>query len=569
MVATRSTPAYEMRDYGELLRRRKLIILVLTVLGLTGGLIALRVLPKTYTATASVLVSSTTVADAQVAGGRTSSDINLDTESQLVTSFGVAGLAAKELHTKDSPSTLVGNVTVTVPPNTQVLTIGYDAPDPRSARRGAHAFAQAYLSNRADVSQKTVAAQVKNLTAQQAAANTSLTQFSTKAAGLPSNSPEKVAIQAQVTRLTAALANIDGSLSRLTSSPITPGTIISDATEPADPSQPNPLIVISAGLLGGLLLGLLVGLLRDRTDKRVRSSIDVERLIDVTLLAEVPGRKLHTTSGASLVTQDGAVGAAIARLRNTITADLGPNRRVLLVVGASEGRSSDFLAHNLAGSLARAGFKCTLMMANLRDTHAPEATERLGVSDFLLHHLSASELAQPSADLQSLNIVGPGTQAELAANRLQTDKARELVAGLLANVNYVVILASSTSTSADAQTLAQLADGVIIVAELGSTRKTQLIDAERQLLRVGARIMGAVVVPRVTRRGNGARRAAATTSRRDPSDSSGPRDFSQRRLNEVLSRPGPPNSSVSDGGLPIGQWSSTPEQSAVSRPREP
>jgi len=208
------------------------------------------------------------------------------------------------------------------------------------------------------------------------------------------------------------------------------------------------------------------------------------------------------------------------------------------------------------------------MVANLRDTHAPEATERLGVSDFLLHHLSAGELAQPSAELLGLNIVGPGTQAELAANRLQTDKARELVAGLLGNVNYVVILASSTATSADAQTLAQLADGVIIVAELGSTRKAQLIDAERQLLRVGARIMGAVVVPRATRRGRGVRSPSATTSRRDASDANGPRDFSQRRLDEVLNRPGPPNSSVSDGGLPIGQWSSTPEQGAGSRHRE-
>ncbi|MDQ6873661.1 MAG: Wzz/FepE/Etk N-terminal domain-containing protein, partial [Actinomycetota bacterium] len=284
MATSHSAPAYELRDYGELLRRRKWIIALGLVLGLAAGLAALRVLPKTYTATTSVLVSATPLPDAQIVGSRTSGDINLDTESQLVTSSDVATLAAKAMKSKDSIDTLIGNVKVAVPPNTNVLSISYDAANPKSAQQWSHAFAKAYLDNRAALSTAAVAVQVKDLTAQLTTASNSLAQASTKAAGLASNSPEKVAIQAQVTRLTAALSSLDTSLSKLQSTPITPGRILSDATLPTKPSNPNPLVVLSAGVMSGLLLGLLLALVRDRTDKKVRRSTDLERLIDVPLL---------------------------------------------------------------------------------------------------------------------------------------------------------------------------------------------------------------------------------------------------------------------------------------------
>src|SRR5205823_3616760 len=82
--------------------------------------------------------------------GRTKSDINLDTEAQLVASTPVATEAAKLLRTKTSPDSLAANVTVEVPPNTSVLTITYAADTAKAAQAASHSFAQAYLQNRQD-----------------------------------------------------------------------------------------------------------------------------------------------------------------------------------------------------------------------------------------------------------------------------------------------------------------------------------------------------------------------------------------------------------------------------------
>ncbi len=510
-------PANEFQDYGDMLRRRWLLIALGIIVGLAlaGG--ALQVLPKQYKSTTSVLVQSTPLPDAQVANGRTSSDINLDTESQLVRSIDVATGAAKLLKSSLSARTLLENVTVAIPANTQVLDISYRASEPGAAQQASHAFAQSYLDNRAASSKATLAEQIKSLETQVVDLNKQLKAATDKLATLAENSPDREFALAQSKSLTEQLTGIAQRLGILKSTQVKPGKIISDANFPGTPSSPNTLILLGGGLMGGLMLGLCLALIRERTDRKVRRGAEVERLLDVPLLTELPGRSLSSTSPSAVVEQGGRAGSGIARLRNTITADVGTHRRVLLVVGASDGAGSSFLATNLAASLARAGLKATLMAANLRDAGAgdgPRGTHRLGVSDFLMSHLSAQELTIASRDIPGLSVIGPGTQAAQAADRLQTDKARELVADLLINANYLIVLASSTASSADAQTLAHLADGVIIVAEFDRTRKNELLDAGQQLERVGARVLGAVAVPRIGTGAKASKPAKSTRSHR-------------------------------------------------------
>jgi len=498
-----------------MLRRRWAFIAVGVVIGLALAGAALQILPKQYASTTRVLVLPTPTADAQVANGRTSGDINLDTESQLVRSIDVATGAGKLLKTKVDSRTLLENVSVAIPANTQVLDVTYSASDPAKAQQGSHAFAQAYLDNRGNVSKATLAEQIKSQEGQVAELNKQLAAETSKQATLAENTPDRELAAARAKALTDQLSSLSLKLGVLKTTQVKPGRIISDADLPGGPSSPNTLILLAGGLMGGLMLGLCLALVRERTDRKVRRGADVERLLDVPLLTELPGRSLSSTSPSAVVEQGGRAGSGIARLRNTITADVGTHRRVLLVVGASDGAGSSFLATNLAASLARAGLKATLMAANLRDAGAgegPRGTHRLGVSDFLMSHLSAQELTIASRDIPGLSVIGPGTQAALAADRLQTDKARELVADLLINANYLIVLASSTASSADAQTLAHLADGVIIVAEFDRTRKDELLDAGQQLERVGARVLGAVAVPRI---GKGNR--PARTTRPDPS----------------------------------------------------
>ena len=62
-----------------------------------------------------------------------------------------------------------------------------------------------------------------------------------------------------------------------------------------------------------------------------------------------------------------------------------------------------------------------------------------------------------------------------------------------------MIEAPSTATSADAQSLASLADAAILAVELRRTRRPEVADAAEQLRRVGTPLLGAVVLPRLRR----------------------------------------------------------------------
>jgi hypothetical protein len=82
-----------------------------------------------------------------------------------------------------------------------------------------------------------------------------------------------------------------------------------------------------------------------------------------------------------------------------------------------------------------------------------------------------------------------------ASGLLQSQALRSVLQALRAQTEYVVLAAPPTTASADAQSLARLADLAVIVVELRRARHAAVADAADQLRRVGTPLLGAVVVP--------------------------------------------------------------------------
>jgi hypothetical protein len=80
---------------------------------------------------------------------------------------------------------------------------------------------------------------------------------------------------------------------------------------------------------------------------------------------------------------------------------------------------------------------------------------------------------------------------------MQSQRLRDTLEALRRQSGYVVIEAPSTSSSADAQSLASLADAAILAVELRRAKRPALLDAAEQLSRVGTPLLGAVVLPRL------------------------------------------------------------------------
>jgi len=71
--------------------------------------------------------------------------------------------------------------------------------------------------------------------------------------------------------------------------------------------------------------------------------------------------------------------------------------------------------------------------------------------------------------------------------------------------------------SADAQSLAGIADAAILVVETGRTELIEVADAAEQLHRIGTPVIGAVVLPRIRRGSAGSRALPAAPAAPAPS----------------------------------------------------
>src|SRR5262245_28219532 len=113
-------PTYDINDYVAMARRQWTVVVASLLLCLTVAAVLAALTTRVYVSTTSVLVQPIGNQDTNVVGGRTKSEINLDTEAQLVRSTAVAANAAALLRSTSAPDTLARSVIVEVPPNTSV-----------------------------------------------------------------------------------------------------------------------------------------------------------------------------------------------------------------------------------------------------------------------------------------------------------------------------------------------------------------------------------------------------------------------------------------------------------------
>jgi uncharacterized protein involved in exopolysaccharide biosynthesis len=229
-------------------------VVLALLIGTAAGADYNRRLPREYTATASVLVYPAGQ-NANMTGGRTRDEINLDTEARLVRSTAVVAYAAKELK-RDDAEALSAGVTVEVPPNTSVLQIKFTDQTASGAQAGAHAFAEAYLRNREENAKAAALNQMEalkgmlqELTGDLAAINSQLNQVNRNSASYASLESQRETALGQINQLT-------NRINQLGTDTVKGGVIIRDARVPGRPFRPHTPVNLAAGGLLGLLVGI-------------------------------------------------------------------------------------------------------------------------------------------------------------------------------------------------------------------------------------------------------------------------------------------------------------------------
>ncbi len=484
-----------------MLRRRSWALVLVLLLVVGAGLAAARSLTPKFASTAAVLVSPLGLPTLQSASllARSNAPLNLETESQIVISEPVAQAAAKLAHDPSPLTTVIGDITVVVPPSTEIMDITATTPSASRSQQLAQAFADAYLSVRKAGGQSEVTAATSALNAQLKGLDTELMSLAVQTSTPPATSTAHAYAVTQQQVVAGEIASVTADLTRLRSAAPTPGEVLTQASVAA-PGTPLATIASGAAVLLGLLLGLLAMVLLERRDDRLHRGIDVERLLGVPLVAEEPalGRRRRRATPARQLGDGYALAQAVLATR---LAEVNPT---LLVCGV-DGPSSPVTAH-LATAFARTGTPTVLVCADLTSAQSCEllgiAPELPGLSDALTRPLEA--LPRHPTTIGCLEIVTPGGATERSAPLLQGPNFVRLVTAQRGSDTVVVIEGPASQRGADAQTMARAADGVVLVVRVGLTRRRDVLNLLAQLGRMSTPVLGAVAVP-----GEGGTAAAA------------------------------------------------------------
>ena len=497
MVQTSGPQDLRLADYTGALRRRWWLIVVVAVIGTLGAAGYFKTAHKVYTATASVYVTASSGGSAsEVANGRTTSTVNLDTEAQVVQSVTVAQAADKLMHSTDNVQLLLRRVSVAVPANSQVLAISCRASTPADAASCAQAFAQAYLNYSSDSTTASLKGQITTLQSSTSTMQSDSAKLKVAIANLPANSPQRASDNEQLTSDQNQLSTLNGQIATLTADLADPsgGSIISNATPPLTATSPKALLILPSGVLGGLLIGLVLAYLVDRRDRRIRGPRDLTRL-NVPVLMSLPLRKFRPE--LAIAEHRSPTGRSFSELAHMLTGSLGAGSHVILVTGSVPGHGASLVAANLAAALSRHQPDVTLVCADLEGSVvALMAGVRpgRGLTDVLAGDVPVEAIGWHPAAAPRLTVITPGT-AGTEAEDLRQDAVEELLNGLRGEDRWVIIEAAPVTSGPDVYTLALTADAAILVAETPGTHSDQVLDSVEHLDKMGVTVLGAVLLP--------------------------------------------------------------------------
>jgi len=249
---------------------------------------------------------------------------------------------------------------------------------------------------------------------------------------------------------------------------------------PTEPASPRTAVYLALGLLLGLALGVTAAVLRDALDDRVRTDDEAAAAAGVPVLGIA-------------VDMDG-----YRRLRTNVSTLAGTDGLRLLVTSAAAEGSTARAVVGLGVAFAEAGCSVVLVDANL---WKPKLSALLGLppsnglTEVLLDGVPVEDALSRWAGDPRIEVLPAGAGSVPGSDVLSSRRLAGVLSSLADRADVVIVDAPAVLKAADADVLAPLMSGVLLLTRLSSTRAQQLEAAARELDAVGAEILGVVTIP--------------------------------------------------------------------------
>jgi Mrp family chromosome partitioning ATPase/capsular polysaccharide biosynthesis protein len=502
-----------LRDYLQVVRRRKWVILQAVILVPAAALAFSLLQQKQYEGSAQVLLSQedlgSILTGTQVnLSGADPADRQAQTQQQLARVSNVAARTIRRLHLNMTQKQFLAATSVSPGTNADTLSFHAIDHDPALASRMAAAYAHAYVAYRLQVETAPIEAARRGL-------------------------DERLKSATKGSALYNGLVEKEQTLQELEALKTSSATVVQSGTA-AVQTAPKTVRNVVLGIILGLFLGIGIAFLRESLDTRIRSAESIAEHLGLPLLARLPEppKKLRELNHLAMIDDPTGLQAEAFRMfrTNVEFAALGKETQTIMVTSAVEREGKSTTMANLAVALARAGQRVVLVDLDLRRPFVDrffDLTGRAGITNIVVGHLTVEEALVPmefpaiasrnGSMSEALTASGqvkmvtnqngsgakrsPGSLSVLPTGPIPPDPgefvgASQLTAileQLRALADVVLIDAPPLFHVGDGLTLSAKVDAVIVVTRMEVVRRPMLAELRRLLETMPASKLGFVV----------------------------------------------------------------------------
>lgn len=169
--------------------------------------------------------------------------------------------------------------------------------------------------------------------------------------------------------------------------------------------------------------------------------------------------------------------------------------RTIMVTSAGPGEGKSTTAGNLATTYAQAEQKVLLIDADLRKPtvqHTFMISNRYGLTNVLTNQCKVQEVISETF-VPNLYVLPSGAHCPNPAELLASERMRNLIAELKEHFDTIIIDTPPSLAVADAQIVATICDGVVLVVDSGKVKISQSQKVKEKLEHVNAKVLGVVM----------------------------------------------------------------------------
>jgi non-specific protein-tyrosine kinase len=457
-----------------------------------------------YQASTTVLIRPAQTAN------RSGSLLTLDqvakTYAQLMTKRPLLQRVIDELELPLSLEQLQASITVKPQPDTELLDVKVQDPNPTRAASIANTLVRDFIAQIEEDQQRQISASLRGLQARISDLEDQITSDVREIAILRSRPALNPDQQARLTSLqehqaanSASYATLLKSFEDVRSSQLAryeTQSVVDPATPPKLPIRPHKLLnTLLAGALG-TMLGVGLVFLIEYLDNTFKSEEQVRRSLKLPVLGMLVYRKANGGDLVTLAQPSAPASEAFREIRtNLLFSAVDRSLKTVVVTSAAPREGKTWTSANLAVTLAQAGHQVILVDADLRRPTIHRLFRKLdqrGLSNMILDGQVHPEFIQETA-LPTLKVICSGTPPPNPSELLGSRRMLQIVQQLSARTDILVFDTPPVNVVTDAALLAARFDATILVVEQGRTNRTAVQRARASIERVGGTIVGAVL----------------------------------------------------------------------------